>query len=90
MFDLYSYPLLMVYVVGLCGDFGPIGWRLRVEVGEQQYFYAGERHAVFLRWKAPCCISTLESAILGLLALMIAFTFSHGPVALRGSGAMRC
>jgi hypothetical protein len=62
MFDLYNYPLLMVYVVGLAVILAvsEIGWQLGVRV----------------EGRGGGNISTLESAMLGLLALMVAFTFS--------------
>jgi hypothetical protein len=62
MFDLYNYPLLMVFVVGLAVvlTVSEIGWQLGVRV----------------EGRGGSNISTLESAMLGLLALMIAFTFS--------------
>ena len=62
MFDLYNYPLLMVYVVGLAVILAvsEIGWQLGVRV----------------EGRGGSNISTLESAMLGLLALIIAFTFS--------------
>ena len=62
MFDLYNYPLLMVYVVGLAVILAvsEIGWQLGLRV----------------EGRGGSNISTLESAMLGLLALIIAFTFS--------------
>lgn len=62
MFDLYNYPLPMVFVVGLALvlALSEIGWQLGARaVG-----------------RASSNLTTLESAMLGLLALMIAFTFS--------------
>jgi hypothetical protein len=62
MLDLYNYPLPMVFVVGLALvlALSEIGWQL-------------EARAV---GRASSNLTTLESAMLGLLALMIAFTFS--------------
>ena len=62
MFDLYSYPLLMVFVVGLAVVLAvsEIGWQLGVRA----------------EGRGSSNLTTLESAMLGLLALMIAFTFS--------------
>ena len=62
MFDLYNYPLLMVFVVGLgvVLALSEIGWQLGVRA----------------EGRGSSNLTTLESAMLGLLALMIAFTFS--------------
>ena len=62
MLDLYNYPLLVVFVIGLAVILAvsELGWQLgvRAEGG------GGSN------------LTTLESAMLGLLALMIASTFS--------------
>ena len=62
MFDLSNYPLVAIFVIGLAAILviSEIGWQLG------------------LRAKGPAGsnFSTLESAMLGLLALMLAFTFS--------------
>ena len=62
MLDLYNYPLLMVFAVGLAVILAvtEIGWRLGVRA----------------EGNGGSNLITLESAMLGLLALMIAFTFS--------------
>ena len=62
MFDLYNYPLLMVFLVGLAVVLAvsEIGWQLGVRA----------------EGRSSSNLTTLESAMLGLLALMIAFTFS--------------
>jgi len=62
MFDLYNYPLLMVFVAGLTVvlTVSEIGWQLGVRA----------------EGRGSSNLTTLESAMLGLLALMIAFTFS--------------
>ena len=62
MVDLNDYPLLIVFAVGLgvVLTLSEIGWQLGVR-GEGQ---------------GSSNLTTLESAMLGLLALMIAFTFS--------------
>jgi len=60
--DLYDYSLLLIFAVGL----GAI--LIMSEVGRR----AGTR----LRGRGGYDISTLESAVLGLLALMIGFTFA--------------
>jgi Protein of unknown function (DUF4239) len=62
MSDLYNYPLLMVFAVGLgvVLALSEIGWQLGVRA----------------EGRGSSNLTTLESAMLGLLALMIAFTFS--------------
>ena len=62
MFDLYNYSLLLIFAVGLLVILGlsEIGWQLGVRA----------------EGKGGSNLATLESAMLGLLALMIAFTFS--------------
>lgn len=62
MFDLYNYPLRMVFVAGLTVvlTVSEIGWQLGVRA----------------EGRGSSNLTTLESAMLGLLALMIAFTFS--------------
>lgn len=62
MFDLYNYPLLMVFVVGLVVVLAvsEVGWQLGMRA----------------EGRGSSNLTTLESAMLGLLALMIAFTFS--------------
>jgi hypothetical protein len=62
MLDLYNYPLLLVFLVGLAVilTVSEIGWQLGVRA----------------EGRGGSNITTLESAMLGLLALMIAFTFS--------------
>ena len=59
---MYNFPLLVVFVVELAVVLAvsEIGWRLGVRAEGR-----GGRN-----------LTTLESAMLGLLALMIAFTFS--------------
>lgn len=62
MVELYNYPLLIVFLVGLAVilTVSEIGWQLGVRA----------------EGRGGSNITTLESAMLGLLALMIAFTFS--------------
>src|SRR6516225_454845 len=62
MIDLYNYSLLTVFLVGLAliVAASEIGRFLGVRVGNQ----GGDN------------VSTLEAAVLGLLALMIGFTFA--------------
>ena len=62
MFDLSNYPLAVIFSIGLAAILivGEIGWQLGI-------------HA---KGEAGSNFSTLESAMLGLLALMLAFTFS--------------
>jgi len=62
MFDLYNYSLLLIFAAGLGVILGlsEIGWQLGVRA----------------EGKGGSNLATLESAMLGLLALMIAFTFS--------------
>ncbi len=62
MVDLNDYPLLIVFAVGLgvVLTLSEIGWQLGVRAEGQ----------------GSSNLTTLESAMLGLLALMIAFTFS--------------
>jgi len=62
MLDLYNYPLPLVFVVGLAVILAvsEIGWQLGMR---------GDG-------RGGGNLTTLESAMLGLLALMIAFTFS--------------
>ena len=62
MVDLYNYPILIVFVVGLgvVLTLSEIGWQLGVRA----------------EGRGSSNLTTLESAMLGLLALMIAFTFS--------------
>jgi hypothetical protein len=62
MFDLYNYSLPLIFAVGLGVILGlsEIGWQLGVRA----------------EGKGGSNLATLESAMLGLLALMIAFTFS--------------
>ena len=62
MVDLYNYPLLVVFVVGVgvVLTLSEIGWQLGVRA----------------EGRGGSNLTTLESAMLGLLALMIAFTFS--------------
>ena len=62
MFDMYNYSLLLIFAVGLGVILGlsEIGWQLGVRA----------------EGKGGSNLATLESAMLGLLALMIAFTFS--------------
>jgi len=62
MFDLYNYSLLLIFAVGLLVILGlsEIGWQLGLRA----------------EGKGGSNLATLESAMLGLLALMIAFTFS--------------
>ena len=62
MVDLYNYPIVIVFVVGLAVVLAvsEIGWQLGVRA----------------EGRGSSNLTTLESAMLGLLALMIAFTFS--------------
>jgi uncharacterized membrane protein len=62
MIDLYVYSLLTIFLVGLAAIFAvsELGWRL----GKRNEGGGGAN------------ISTLESAMLGLLALIIGFTFA--------------
>src|SRR5262245_46483428 len=62
MGDLYAYSLLIVFLIGLAAVLvtGEIGWELGVR---------GEG-------RAGANISALEQSLLGLLALMIGFTFA--------------
>jgi hypothetical protein len=62
MFDLYNYSLLTIFLVGLAVILAAseIGYRLGVHAGG----------------RGGGNVSTLEAAILGLLALMIGFTFA--------------
>ena len=62
MLDLNDYPLLVVFAVGLgvVLTLSEIGWQLGVRA----------------EGRGSSNLTTLESAMLGLLALMIAFTFS--------------
>ena len=74
MFDLYNYSLLLIFAVGLLVILGlsEIGWQLGVRA----------------EGKGGSNLATLESAMLGLLALMIAFTFSMALS--RFDGSARC
>ena len=62
MFDLSNNPLAVIFSIGLAAILivSEIGWQLGIRA-------KGEAGSNF---------STLESAMLGLLALMLAFTFS--------------
>ena len=62
MFDLSSYPLAVIFFSGLASilAMSEIGWQLGIRT----------------KGRAGSNFSTLESATLGLLALMLAFTFS--------------
>src|SRR4030081_2086479 len=62
MFDLSNYPITAVFFIGLAVIFvvSEIGWQLGIRT----------------KGGGGSNITTLESAILGLLALMLAFTFS--------------
>jgi hypothetical protein len=62
MFDLSNYPLAVSFFIGLASILAvsEIGWQLGLRTKGQ----------------ASNNFSTLESAMLGLLALMLAFTFS--------------
>jgi hypothetical protein len=62
MIDLYHYSLLSIFLVGLAAVLvaGEIGWQL----GMRAEGRGGEN------------IATLEAAVLGLLALIIGFTFA--------------
>ena len=62
MIDLYNYPILVVFAVGLgvVLTLSEIGWQLGIRA----------------EGRGSSNLTTLESAMLGLLALMIAFTFS--------------
>jgi len=62
MFDLSNYPLAVIFFIGLASilAMSEIGWQLGTRT----------------KGRAGSNFSTLESAMLGLLALMLAFTFS--------------
>ena len=62
MFDLSSYPITAVFFIGLTVIFvvSEVGWQLGIRT----------------KGEGGGNITTLESAVLGLLALMLAFTFS--------------
>ncbi len=62
MFDLSNYPLTVIFVVGLAAILvlSEFGWQLGIKA----------------KGPASSNFSTLESAMLGLLALMLAFTFA--------------
>jgi uncharacterized membrane protein len=62
MFDLSNYPLLVIFLIGLAAILvvSEIGWQIGIRT----------------KGGGGSNITTLESAILGLLALMLAFTFS--------------
>src|ERR1700742_2479724 len=62
MFDLSSYPLAVIFFSGLASilAMSEIGWQLGIRT----------------KGRAGSNFFTLESATLGLLALMLAFTFS--------------
>jgi hypothetical protein len=62
MFDLSNYPLAAIFFVGLASILAAseIGWQLGIRT----------------KGRASTNFSTLESSMLGLLALMLAFTFS--------------
>src|SRR5215204_7821721 len=62
MFDLSSYPITAVFFIGLTVIFvvSEVGWQLGIRT----------------KGEGGGNITTLESAMLGLLALMLAFTFS--------------
>jgi hypothetical protein len=61
-FDLSNYPLALIFVVGLAAILviSEVGWQLGIHI----------------KGRAGANFSTLESAMLGLLALMLAFTFA--------------
>src|SRR3954463_2072356 len=62
MFDLSNYPLAVIFFIGLASilALSEIGWQLGTHT----------------KGRTGSNFSTLESAMLGLLALMLAFTFS--------------
>jgi hypothetical protein len=62
MFDLSNYPLAVIFFIGLASILAvtEIGWQLGIQT----------------KGRTSSNFSTLESAMLGLLALMLAFTFS--------------
>jgi len=62
MFDLSNYPIVLIFFIGLASILAvsEIGWQL----------------GIHLKGRAGSSFSTLESAMLGLMALMLAFTFS--------------
>lgn len=62
MFDLYDYPLFVIFLVGVV---------LILAASE-----IGRRIGMHASIKGGGDISTLESAVLGLMALMIGFTFA--------------
>ena len=71
MVDLYNYSLLTIFLTSLVVVWAvtELGWQLAVRC-------AG---------RGGANIPTLETAALGLLALMIGFTFAIGSFALRRS-----
>lgn len=62
MFDLSNYPLAVIFFIGLASimAMSEIGWQLGTRT----------------KGRTGSNFSTMESAMLGLLALMLAFTFS--------------
>ena len=62
MFDLSNYPLAVIFFIGLASimAMSEIGWQLGTRA----------------KGRTGSNFSTMESAMLGLLALMLAFTFS--------------
>lgn len=70
MFDLYNYSLLTVFLMGLAAILAAI------EIGRLLGLQAAGRGGDNTSRLEDETFSTLESAVLGLLALMIAFTFA--------------
>ena len=70
MFDLYNYSLLTALLVGLAVILAAI------EIGRLLGAHAAGRSGDDVSKLEDDNLSTLESAVLGLLALMIAFTFA--------------
>ncbi len=69
MFDLYNYSLLKVFLIGLAAILAAI------EIGRMLGVHAAGRSGDTASMLEDD-LSTLEGAVLGLLALMIAFTFA--------------
>src|SRR5271167_4159116 len=70
MFDLYNYSLLTAFLIGVAVILAAI------EIGRILGTHAAGRGGDNVSKVEDDNLSTLESAVLGLLALMIAFTFA--------------
>ncbi len=70
MFDLYNYSLLTVFLIGLAAILAAI------EIGRVLGLHAAGQGGDAASKLEDDNLSTLEGAVLGLLALMIAFTFA--------------